>query len=270
MQWQFIDSHVHLLADYDSAALDRIAESGKLKQAWVLPINCYSSKFNFAGEDQVLEIGKRYPGLFIPFGFIDFQKGADQVDRIRDAGFSALKAIRPTSSYDDERYFPIYERAEALDLPILFHVGIISQKTRAELSDPHMATGPVRMRPSHLDTIGAAFPELRLIQGHMGVPWCNELFESIWYYSNIRCSVSGLIDYEWLIRNLDRKTATGEPYYKRFMFATDTQYGSSECWKFVQKRAEFMHDFFDYVGDTYCWSKGRDDYMLHNAEQYGF
>ncbi len=104
----------------------------------------------------------------------------------------------------------------------------------------------------------------------MGVPWCHELFESIWYYPNVKCSVSGLIDYEWLIRNWDRRTEIGEPFYKKFMYATDSHYGSADGWEAVLRNATFMHDFFTYVGQTFGWGEGQNDYMLHTAGQYGF
>ena len=124
----FIDTHAHLYRDCDYKHLDQVAESGLVKQVWLLPLNLYVPEFNFAQDDQVLEVGKRYPGLFLPFGFIDYFKGPEQVDKMKEQGFVALKAIRPPKPYDDESYFPIYERAEALGMPVLFHVGIISHR----------------------------------------------------------------------------------------------------------------------------------------------
>lgn len=266
----WIDTHAHLSADYESGVLDAIAESCEVKQVWLLAIECYNSKFNFAGNKTVLEVAKRYPELFIPFGFIDYRQGSEQIDRLKDAGFQALKAIRPTTAYDDEQFFPLYERAQELEMPILFHVGIISRKTRDELTDQHYSTGSARMRPAMLDTIAAAFPRLRLIQGHMGVPWCNELFESIWYYPNVRCSVSGLVDYRWLIDHLGRHTELGEPFYRKFMFATDITYGHRPAWERAGEYASFFRNFFRNVGQSESWGAGADDYLFRNAEEYGF
>ncbi len=265
--YRFIDSHAHLAADYESSVLDRIAESDSLKQVWLLPIECYDRKFNFAGNKQVLEVAKRYPGFFIPFGFIDFGQGADQVDRFKEMGFTGLKAIRPPQAYDHPDYFPIYERTQALNMPILFHVGIISRKTREELTMP-AATGPTQMRPSMLDSIAAAFPRLKMIQGHMGVPWCNELFESLWYYPNICASVSGLIDYKWLMENLDRRSEDETPFSRKMMFAVDGRYGHEDGFELIMDQANFFRQFFLNVGATYCWGGAVDDYMYNNAAKF--
>ena len=64
----FVDAHAHLVQDYDWKHLDHIAESGSVKQVWLLPVNVYQKKFEFASDDEVLKVGKRYSGLFLPFG----------------------------------------------------------------------------------------------------------------------------------------------------------------------------------------------------------
>ena len=267
-EFKFIDTHAHLRAEYDSKELDKAAESDYLKQVWLMPIDCYAPSYGFAGNDIVLEVSKRYKGFFIPFGFIDYMKDASQVDCMKEAGFIGLKAIRPIEDYDSLKYFPIYERAQALNMPILFHVGIISRKPQSGLTHPSISTGPTRMRPSMLDSIGAAFPDLKLLQGHMGVPWCNELFESLYYYPNISCSVSGLIDYKWLIENLDRCTETGVPFTEKMMFAVDAHYGAKRTNETVLKNAEFFRMFFQKVGGTYRWGRCADDYLYNNAYRF--
>lgn len=266
--FKFIDTHAHLRAAYDPAELDKAAESSCLKQVWLMPIDCYAPSYGFAGNDIVLEVAKRYPGFFIPFGFIDYTKGAEQIDRLKEAGFVGLKAIRPIEDYDSLKYFPIYERAEKLKMPILFHVGIISRKPQRDLTDPAISTGPTRMRPAMLDTIAAAFPDLKLLQGHMGIPWCNELFESLYYYPNISCSVSGLIDFKWLIENLDRCTEAKVPFAEKMMFAVDAHYGAKNTYERVVENAKFFKMFFEKVGGTYRWGCHGEDYLYNNARRF--
>ena len=262
----FIDTHAHLVHNYDPRHLDEVAESGLVKQVWLLPLNLYVPEFEFAHDDEVLEVGKRYPGLFVPFGFIDYFKGAEQIDRMKEQGVAALKAIRPPRPYDDERYFPIYERAEALGMPVLFHVGIISHRTREQLLQP-VKTGPGNMKPNMLDSIADAFPKLKLIQGHMGVPWVNELFESLFYYKNVSCTVTGLVDYDWLIHNLDRRTSFKEPFSSRMMFACDGFYGRPEFWKRILELENFTRMFFREVGKTWHWGETEKEFMHGNAER---
>lgn len=265
-----IDTHAHLAAN--PKGLDEVAEGGVIEQVWLLEIRHdgrQDPNFEWASTSEMLEVSRRYPGFFIPFGFIDFMSGPEQVDRMRDAGFPALKAIRPPEPYDAPAYFPIYERADALGMPILFHVGIIAHRLPAELR--HLEPpGPTTMRPSMLDGIAAAFPKLKLIQGHMGVPWTNELFESLYYYDQMYCSVCGLVDYKWLIENLDRSCANRENFCDRMMFAVDTLYGMEGTAESVRKRAAFMDMFFDNVGRTYRWGADKAKFLRENAIKFAF
>ncbi|MBE6355601.1 MAG: hypothetical protein E7058_00630 [Lentisphaerae bacterium] len=264
-----IDTHCHLWMGDDTKYLDQIAEDGIIEQAWILAHECHvvSDTYRSATKAQVLEAARRYPGFILPFGYIDWRQDASQIDILKEQGFFGLKAIRPIYNYDDERYYPIYKRAEELDMPIEFHVGIIANRPLDVLTDPRFSPGPIRMRPSMLDTIAAVCPKLRLIQGHMGVPWCNELFESLWYYPNIYAGISGLTDWEWLIKNLSRKACDQTPFHQKIMFATDSYYGEVPPELFY-RRVYFINDFFRFVGETYDWGSHREDVMRNNAIRF--
>ena len=81
----------------------------------------------------------------------------------------------------------MYRRAQDLELPILFHLGVIGGA--ADFLNKHPSRDPesaerltyvrkffadgrdisaTRMHPFHLDTIANNFPRLRLIGAHMG------------------------------------------------------------------------------------------------------
>lgn len=260
----FIDTHAHMVRDVDWQLMDEIAESGILKQAWIMHCPIVSENIPFAEEDEVLLCAKRYPGMYVPFGFIDFRKGPDEVERLKEKGFTGLKAITPPKAYDDESYFPVYEKAAELGMPILFHIGIIAKgfwRNEAVSGAP----GPCCMKPSMLDTISDRFPNLILIQGHQGVPWINELWESLYYYPNVSCSVCGLVDYEWLIRHLDDADCQGTPFYQRLMFGVDGLYGARPYWKNMVDTATFMEEFFRRVGRTHSWGKNASCFMAENA-----
>ena len=139
-------------------------------------------------------------------------------------------------------------------------------RTREQLTAP-VKTGPGNMRPSMLDGIADAFPKLKLIQGHMGVPWVNELFESLFYYRNVSCTVTGLIDYDWLIHNLDRRTCYNETFASRMMFACDGFYGQPVFWDRIRELATFSRMFYKEVGKTYNWCNTVEDFMHGNAER---
>ena len=223
---------------------------------------------DIAGPDMVLEVSQRYPGLFIPFGFIDYTAGPDHVERMKERGFVGLKAIRPPLPYDDPSYLPIYEKADALRMPILFHVGIIAKNLREEMT-PAQSLGPTNMRPSMLDGIAAAFPKLPLIAGHMGFPWLDELLEMLYYYPNTYCSLCGLVDYKWLIDNLDKRCSrdqTGrQTMVDRMLFASDSMYGVEETFGNVVKLARFMEGFFAFVGSRFNSWGDKADEVFHKT-----
>ena len=260
----FIDTHAHLIHGVDWELMDEIAASGLLEQAWLMHCPCVSDGIAFADEEEVLMCAERYPGMYIPFGFIDLTKGASEVTRLKEKGFTGLKAISPVKNYDDESFFPVYARAEELGMPILFHVGIISKGFWQKMSVPG-APGPGKMKPNMLDTIADAFPRLQLIQGHQGVPWINELWESLFYYPNISCSVCGLIDYEWLMHNLDSRCADGRLFSEKLMFGVDGLYGSRPYWQNMIDTARFTEEFFLRVGRTAHWGKSERAFMSESA-----
>ena len=262
----FTDTHAHLIHNVDWQLMDEIANEGLLKQAWLMHCPCTESGIEFANEDEVLECAKRYPGMYVPFGFMDFLKGPAEVERLKEKGFTGLKAITPPKAYDDESFFPVYAKAAELGMPMLFHMGIISKGLwrNEEIAG---APGPCCMKPSMLDTVADLFPELILIHGHQGVPWISELWESLYYYPNVTCSVCGLIDYEWLIRHLDDLDCKGTPFYQRLMFGVDGLYGSREHWGNMVETARFTEEFFKRVGRTHHWKLGLEDFLSGNAER---
>ena len=82
----FVDTHAHLIGGVDWKLMEEIAESGVLKQAWLMHCPCVSDNIPFADEDEVLECARRYPGLFIPFGFIDCRCSIIPISAVRSAG----------------------------------------------------------------------------------------------------------------------------------------------------------------------------------------
>ncbi len=250
-----IDAHAHLRRD--PRELDKLAEDGRIEQIWLMDVGgCELQTNPFASQEEVLRAAKDFPGFFIPFGYLDLRKSPDIVDRLKDKGFFGLKVYRPPKAYDDDSYFPFYERAAELGMPILFHTGII-EKCPVGKMGRNLAYGPSTMKPSHLNAIAAAFPELTLIGGHLGYPWLEETAHSLYYYPNIYHDLSGYRkDVEWLIKNLDRKCHDGSEGVKYFndkiLFATDAIcYGDPAEHLNAFKAIEFWTLFLEMIGGYY-------------------
>ncbi|HBE04070.1 MAG TPA: hypothetical protein DC049_16585 [Spirochaetia bacterium] len=249
-----IDAHAHLCSNPGN--LDAIAESGRIKQVWLMDVSgCGIKIHSFASEKEILQAAKNYPGFFIPFGYLDLRKTPDDINRLKDAGFAGLKAYRPAKPYDDESYFSFYQRADELNMPILFHTGIV-EKCRINEMTGGLSCGPGNMKPSGLAAIAAAFPELIIIGGHLGYPWLEETAHNLYYYPNIYHDLSGYRkDIEWLIKNLDRKCHDGlglRYFNDKILFATDAIcYGNEEGHKEAFKMMDFWELLLETIGQNY-------------------
>ncbi|MDA1004282.1 MAG: amidohydrolase family protein [Chloroflexi bacterium] len=139
--------------------------------------------------EESLTYAARHADLFIPSAVIDPEEvNGREVKRLHELGYRGLKIIGTRRAYDDYKYFGAYQMAEELDMPILFHLGVIGGGVDYSITHPRRdpaaaqayermrAMGrlhgrdvsAMRMRPFHLDTIANNFPALRMIGAHMG------------------------------------------------------------------------------------------------------
>jgi predicted TIM-barrel fold metal-dependent hydrolase len=136
--------------------------------------------------DKVADIVQRFPGRFIGFAGIEPHKGAAAVEELdRCIGELGLKAVamRPFMHgiyANDPKYFPIYERCEELGVPVWLHTSANwTTKRRIDYG-----------RPLYLDDVCIAFPMLRVIAGHGGWPWVNELVALAWKHEHLYLDLS--------------------------------------------------------------------------------
>ena len=123
--------------------------------------------------EDVLEAARANDGFVFPLAYVPLDRtGPEAIERFREQGFYGLKVIDPGEDYDCEKYFPVYEKAEELGFPILFHTGI---KARYPVEQRTVSRAR-HMKPQHLDAIARYFPDLNLIMAHIGGPWYEEAF----------------------------------------------------------------------------------------------
>jgi len=227
-----IDAHVHhrpqegfvkaLLKECDTLGIDKVCLIGAAREL----------------KGAVAEAPDRIIGLaMVHLGYDE----PTVVDDLKEQGFPGLKIINPRHNYDDERNFPIYDRAQAYGMPILFHLGIVARRD----IDYALDKNSNRMRPIYLDYIARTFPNLRIIGAHLGNPWYEEASMSARWNSNLWFDLSG--------STLKKKTAAflrslfwwdkpGHPYqahegkhpFEKIVFGTDVA---------IEWMADVMNDY---------------------------
>jgi hypothetical protein len=168
-QPKLIDAHVHY--NGDPKFLTTFAEKLKAVDGRALLIAARKDiadvkAFMAANPDRLYGLGQMS---------LDDPNALQLVDEFHNAGFRGLGELTgPEYSFDDRRYWPIYERAEKYGMIIMFHTGIVNRRNFAE----PMNVSSDRMRVMTLDLIARRFPKLTLIGAHLGNPdysWAAEI-----------------------------------------------------------------------------------------------
>jgi len=174
-----IDCHIHVLADTSKTTRDVLAvlDEAGIDRAVVLSDDPAERTDVRANTKYVLELARDSDGRIIPFVWLNplVEDAPDVLAWARDQGIRGVKLI-------PDRWFPydppalrLYEKIQELDLPILFHSGILwlwGDTSR-------------HCRPANFEVL-MDFPDIRFALGHVGWPWVNECYCVINKFRNLR------------------------------------------------------------------------------------
>ena len=147
----------------------------------LLPIDCTTSRgCKIYSNEQIAKLVDMGGGRFIGFASVDpHSKTApdDLEGAIKDLGLAGLKLAPGIQEFrpDDSKYFPIYERASELGIPITMHSGLSWE--------PGSQLGPCH--PMILEKIAVEFPNLKICIAHFGWPWVMETAALMMKYPNL-------------------------------------------------------------------------------------
>ena len=99
-----------------------------------------------------------------------------ELERYRDRGFVSLR-IEPFlwgKPPTDRVYYPLFAKCVELDMAVQTQVGQTGPMYPSE-------TG----RPLYIDEVALDFPELRIVCGHLGWPWHDEMIAVAWKHPNV-------------------------------------------------------------------------------------
>jgi uncharacterized protein len=131
--------------------------------------------------DEVAQHCRAHPGRFIGIASVDLYRPMDGVrelrKRVKQDGFKGLRIVPWLWGLppDDRRYYPLFAECCELDIPFCTQVGHSGSLRESE---------PGRPIP-YLDRVALEFPELRIVGGHIGVPWLDEVLSLLMKYPNV-------------------------------------------------------------------------------------
>jgi predicted TIM-barrel fold metal-dependent hydrolase len=183
---RIIDAHAHLfdIPNY-LENLIRTLEECKIEKCCISGLGklfmCVDNKGIKAAIDQ-------YPDKLI--GAIFIRPGENNPNDIKNAnenGFKMIKITIPHKPYNDPSFFPLWEIAQELKMPVLFHTGIVTIPRKA----PKEQISSWDMHPMRLEPIANSFPDLNIIIAHLGVHWNEDAAELIRMKPNVYADLSG-------------------------------------------------------------------------------
>jgi predicted TIM-barrel fold metal-dependent hydrolase len=165
------------------AEMDRAGIQTLMLSAWHRPgANIYSN-------DLVAEMISEFPDRFVGVAAVNLEKPVEAVrelDRaVNQLGFKALR-VSPwlwKLPPNDKLYFPLYVKCIELDIPFCTQVGHTGPLMPSETGRP----------VPYLDEVALVFPELKIVAGHIGHPWTDEMIGVAWKHENVYIDTSAYL-----------------------------------------------------------------------------
>ena len=149
----------------------------------------------YAANDEIAGLVLRWPDRFIGFASVDPHKGRRAVQEIERAvtelGLRGLKFHAGSQRFhaNDRQHYPLWEKAQELGVPLLFHTGTTL------LGQGRPGGGGIQLewtRPMpYIDDVAADFPELTIIMAHPSWPWQDEQLAMLVHKPNCYMDLSG-------------------------------------------------------------------------------
>jgi len=205
------DMHVHPIAmeeliERDPSLLTGMREHFDLRTD-VQPLEVYINSMDISDIDRAVlfaldcetSIGCKIPSneevsyivdetdRFIGFASVDPNKKdapEDLKNAIETLSLKGLKLHPAMQKFDilGENAFKVYEVAEELKIPVVFHMGM-TWKKGLRLSE---------CNPLRIDDIAIRFPDLKIVIAHLGWPWVWETAILIMKHENVYADTSGV------------------------------------------------------------------------------
>ena len=139
--------------------------------------------------DQIAEFTHAFPDRFVGVATVDLGKPMAAVRELERAvtelGCKALRVVPWLWKLppDDRLYYPLYVKCIEFDIPFCTQVGHTGPLMPSETGRP----------VPYLDRVALDFPELRIVAGHIGHPWTDEMIGVAWKHDNVFIDTSAYL-----------------------------------------------------------------------------
>jgi len=179
-----------MFGDYLTPSLEETIEDmdkAGVAQSVVVAIDAETTIGYKLPNEMIADAVSQYPDRLIGFAGVDPRKGKIAVDELKNAveelGMRGIKVMPHLHDVkpNDPMMYPIYEVAQRLSVPVLFHSG----------TQYHHGTRLRCCRPIDIDDVAVDFPDLPLIIAHFGWPWIGEALALAMRHPNVYINVAG-------------------------------------------------------------------------------
>ncbi|CAG8589321.1 10647_t:CDS:1 [Gigaspora margarita] len=139
--------------------------------------------------DVVSEWVQKYPDRFIGIAGVNLLDPYNAVKELERAvnilEFKGLRVIPWLYGLppNDKHYYPLYVKCIELDIPFFTQVGHTGPLCPSETGRPI----------PYIDEIALKFPQLKIVGGHIGYPWTNEMISLCWKHPNVYIDTSAYL-----------------------------------------------------------------------------
>lgn len=165
------------------ALMDEAGVETLLLSAWCRPEGWVFSN------DEIAEYTRAYPDRFVGVATVDLARPVAAVTELQravnDLGFKALRIVPWLWKLPPNHrlYYPLYVKCVELDIPFCTQVGHTGPLMPSETGRP----------VPYLDEVALDFPELRIVAGHIGHPWTDEMIGLAWKHDNVFIDTSAYL-----------------------------------------------------------------------------
>ena len=183
---RIVDAHVHLFntPKYLEKLIETMDKIGIEKCC----LSGLGDLFGCVDNTVVKGAFKKYPERIIGAYYIRPGINSElDISKAYDQGFKLIKVTLPNKPYDHQDFFPLWQKSADLNMPILFHTGVVTVMKET----PNERISSWFMHPMRIETIANAFPNLKIIVAHLGVHWNDDAAELIRMKKNVFADLSG-------------------------------------------------------------------------------